>query len=115
MKEINEKIINTQKAMLYVVYMIVGSYFDKTIIATKVLEKKLLLYYKEQNVNKQYKLEDICISYVEKRLKKEIDPDMWRHVATVAIDQELMTVSFTTPKGTLNIKVEDTGSVNCKS
>ncbi len=53
----------------YALYMIVGSYFHKSVCKTKVLEQKLLLYYRDLPVKKQETLEEYVILRVERILK----------------------------------------------
>lgn len=59
-----------QNAFDYALYMIASSYFDKAICKSKRLEGNLLLQYKEQKTDKQLQMEDLCISYMDKLVKK---------------------------------------------
>lgn len=80
---------NNQIAFDYAIYMIVGSYFRKTTCKNDLQEKRMRLHYCEQKVNNQYRMEDICISYVEKKLMKTLPKEIW--------DEE-MAVKFITGK-----------------
>ena len=61
---------NNQTAFEYVLYMIAASYFNKTVCLSEITERNMLLQYKEQPVNKQYRMEDICIDYMDKLIEK---------------------------------------------
>lgn len=61
---------NNQRAFEYVLYMIAASYFEKAVCMSKQVEQNFLLQYKEQKVNKQYQMEDICIKFMEELVKK---------------------------------------------
>ncbi|MCR5685992.1 MAG: hypothetical protein K6G81_11345 [Lachnospiraceae bacterium] len=50
--------------------MIAASYFSKAPCSTKLVERNMFLHYKEQRVKKQYEMEDICISYMDKLERK---------------------------------------------
>jgi len=68
------KFTDNQKAFEYVLYMIAASYFDKAVCRTKLTERNMLLQYKEQKLDNQYKMEETCIKYMEglvKRLPKK--------------------------------------------
>lgn len=56
---------NNQTAFEYALYMIAASYFDKTVCLSKQTERRMLLQYKEQKINKQYQMEDVCIDFME--------------------------------------------------
>ncbi|MCR4955929.1 MAG: hypothetical protein K6A30_04530 [Lachnospiraceae bacterium] len=61
---------NDQIAFEYALYMIASSYFAKTKCISKLTEKKMLLQYKEQKLERQYQMEDICIGFMEDFSKK---------------------------------------------
>ncbi len=66
---------NNQTAFEYALYMIAASYFDKAVCTSVFTEKSMLLQYKEQKLDKQYQMEDICIHFmdkVEEELPKKI-------------------------------------------
>ena len=64
-----EKTNNKQQQTTYVLYMIISSYFHKSICNTKLLETTLFLHYKELAGNRQEKLEQRIIEASEKKLK----------------------------------------------
>lgn len=64
-----EKTNNIQQQTVYAVYMIVGSYFHKSICRAKALETSLLLYYREIPGKRQEILEDRVIAYAGRELK----------------------------------------------
>ena len=57
---------NNQTAFEYALYMIAGSYFDKATCKSKLIERNMLLQYKEQKIDKQYQMEDMCIRFMNK-------------------------------------------------
>jgi len=61
---------NNQTAFEYALYMIAASYFDKAVCLSKMTEKNMLVQYKEQNLNKQYQMEDICIDFMDQLAKR---------------------------------------------
>lgn len=61
---------NSQTAFEYALYMIAASYFNKAKCKNRLLEKNMFLQYKEQKLDNQYKMEDICIGYLEKLVKE---------------------------------------------
>ncbi len=65
-----EKTDNKQQQTAYVLYMMISSYFHKSICNNKVLETKLLLYYRELPVKRQEELEEKVIANIEKELEK---------------------------------------------
>lgn len=80
-----EKMVKMQKAMDYIVYMIVGSYFNQTKCSSPIMEKRMFLYYKDISINTQYTLEESCINYVEKKLMKELPSNIWNEPVKVTI------------------------------
>lgn len=62
------KINNTNDAIAYVVYMIMGSYFKKTVCKSPMKEKQLKVVYGETKRDNQIKMEERCINYVENKL-----------------------------------------------
>lgn len=69
MYKFNEKNNNKQQQTAYVLYMIVGSYFHKSICSNKVLENQLHLHYREMPFRRQCDLEEQVIKNTEKELK----------------------------------------------
>lgn len=56
---------NDQTAFDYALYMIAASYFDRTSCRSRITERNMLLQYKEQRLEKQYEMEDICIRFMD--------------------------------------------------
>lgn len=54
------------KADAYIIYMILGSYFNECKCDNAILEKRLFLNYKDLSLNKQMGREDKIIEKVEK-------------------------------------------------
>ncbi|MDO4189037.1 MAG: hypothetical protein Q4D29_08605 [Lachnospiraceae bacterium] len=54
------------KADAYILYMIMGSYFNTCKCDNAILEKRLFLNYKDLSLNKQYAREEKIIAKVEK-------------------------------------------------
>ena len=56
---------NTQEdirmALVYAMYMMLTSYFDKAVCKTPLYESKLYLRYMAQKVSDQYQMEDYCL------------------------------------------------------
>ena len=65
-----EKESMKQQQNAYALYMILGSYFNKSICANKLQETTLFLYYQELPAVKQEKLEAKLIATVEKQLEE---------------------------------------------
>ncbi|MBQ3037230.1 MAG: hypothetical protein IJD31_09920 [Lachnospiraceae bacterium] len=72
MYNVSKKTNNQQLQTAYALYMIMGSYFHKSVCNTKVLERKLFLYYKDLPVKKQESLEEQAILRIEKILKDSL-------------------------------------------
>lgn len=60
---------NNQTAFEYALYMIATSYFRSAVCKNKLLEQNMLLQYKEQKLEKQYQMEEICIRYMDRLIK----------------------------------------------
>lgn len=73
---------NNQTAFTYALYMIASSYFDKTVCKNTLVERNMLLQYKEQRLNNQYEMEDICIAYMD-GLKKKLPKSFFEQNMTV--------------------------------
>lgn len=69
---------NNQTAFEYAMYMMLGSYFNKTSCKNFLLEKKMRLLYWEQREKNQIELEKICIRFVEKELMPQLPEDIWQ-------------------------------------
>ncbi len=68
---------NNQTAFEYVIYMMLGSYFNKTNCKNYLLEKKMRLMYWEQKEKRQIEMERICIRFVENELLPELPKYIW--------------------------------------
>lgn len=84
----NKNRIKTQKAMDYIVYMIVGSYFDGMECMNKKVEKKLFLFYKDIRTKRQYAMEEKCIRYVEHYIMKDVPGAIWNENVKVYLKQD---------------------------
>lgn len=73
---------NDQTAFAYAIYMIASSYFDKAICRNKFFEGTMVLQYKEQKNDTQYRMEDGCILLMDK-LYKELPEDVFSHCVDV--------------------------------
>lgn len=67
-----EKTNSKQQQTTYVLYMMISSYFHKSICKTKILETMLHLYYQELCPSRQEKLEAKVIADTEKELKEAL-------------------------------------------
>ena len=74
---------SNQTAFEYAVYMMVGSYFDKTVCKNKMLEKKMYVQYLEQKEKSQIQMERISIRFVEKELKRRLPKELWNQQVEV--------------------------------
>ena len=74
---IKNKQVTNQQAFEYAFYMIATSYFGSAKCLSKRLEKRLLMEYKELKLQKQYEMEQSCISYMNS-LKKQLPPRVFR-------------------------------------
>lgn len=70
---------NNQTAFEYAMYMMLGSYFNKTSCKNHLLEKKMRLHYWEQKEKQQIELEKLCIRFVEKELVPHLPKDIWEN------------------------------------
>ncbi len=64
------KFTDNQTAFDYAIYMIASSYFKSASCDSKILERSMLLQYKEQRLDNQYLMEEICIRYMNDLVKK---------------------------------------------
>jgi hypothetical protein len=65
-----DQINKQQYEIAYVLYMIIGSYFEKCYCRSVVMEERLYLYYQEMSQTKQTSLERKIIYYFERNFKK---------------------------------------------
>ena len=92
-----EKTLNIQKETAYILYMIIGSYFHKCICKSKMMEKNLLLYYKEMTKSKQEYMEQQIIRKVEQLFgKKQTELANMNSEATISIDENVYQIVFRT-------------------
>ncbi len=102
-----EKSNDSQSAFEYAIYVIVGSYFEKTSCISPLLEKTLKIKFLDQKQDKQASLEENCIGFVEKKLLKVLPADLWKGVAEVKLgvknEEQRPEVRFTTDKYMLRV------------
>ena len=67
--------------------MIASSYFNRAECKNKLLEKSMLLQYKEQKLESQYGIEDLCISYMDD-LQKKLPPQIFKQNMKVHLRKE---------------------------
>ena len=61
---------DSQRAFEYALYMIASSYFNKTVCKSTLLESNMYIKYKEQKLKIQFHMEEMCIKYMEKLIRK---------------------------------------------
>ena len=66
----NAKYSDNQTAFNYVIYMMIGSCFDRTVCRDRYREQQMHFHYREQKAEQQYRMEEICIRYAENILQK---------------------------------------------
>lgn len=72
-------VTKSQENLNYAIYMIGGSYFEKTSCSNTRLETRLRVQYMEQKQEKQAALEEECIKYFEEKLlKNKALDDVWK-------------------------------------
>lgn len=76
-----------QAAFDYALYMIASSYFDKTVCKSKLIERNMVVQYKEQKTDIQYKMEDICIKFMDS-LEQKLPVGFFRQEMTVRLRRE---------------------------
>lgn len=64
------KLTDNQMALEYAMYMIASSYFKHATCRNRLLEQRMLIQYKEQKLDNQYRFEETCIAYMENLVKK---------------------------------------------
>ena len=79
------KQINKQRALDYCMYMMLTSYFARSVCKSKYLEKKLYLHYREQKINDQILMEEQCIRLIE----QEILPKVPRKYQECTVDTHI--------------------------
>lgn len=105
MKMINST--NSQAAFEYALYMIASSYFKSARCKSGLQEKKLLLHYKETKPDTQYKMEDVCIRFMDDLVRrvpsKFFDRDVTVHLVGHE-DAGVTELYFTNSKYVLRLK-----------
>lgn len=81
------KFTNNQTAFEYALYMIASSYFKSADCKNKILERNMLLQYKEQKLDWQYQMEEICINYMNK-LSKSLPISLAEHEVQVLLSRD---------------------------
>ena len=74
---------NNQTVFEYVIYMMLGSYFDKAVCKNRNLERNLYVQYLEQKERSQIQMENICIKYVEKKMLPHLPEKFWEQEVEV--------------------------------
>ena len=69
----DEKVNTTPEENAYMLYMIISSYFHKCYCHSKIMEKKLFLYYREMNQKYQVNIEEQMIENVEMELYSAVE------------------------------------------
>ena len=78
----NSQYVNRQTAFEYVIYMIVGSYFEESRCKDPVRERGMHFHYRELSEREQLKMEDKCIRYTE-RFLAELPKGIWKEKVQV--------------------------------
>lgn len=73
MYKFTEKVNNVQKQTAYVLYMILGSYFHRSVCENEALETTLFLHYRDMPVKRQEQLEEKVIRDADKALENVRD------------------------------------------
>lgn len=69
--------IGKQHSFDYCMYMMLASYFGKSVCVSKIQEEKLFLYYRELKPQEQIDMEQQCIKLIEKELLKKLPEKVW--------------------------------------
>ena len=80
-----EKMIDKQKAFDYCVYMMLSSYYKKTVCLSDVMETNLFLRYRELRDNMAVELESEAIKVIEKEILPKIPEAIEEKEAQVVI------------------------------
>lgn len=72
-----------QEILNYAIYMIGGSYFNKTRFLAPYLEKRLRMKYVETKQDVQCELENKCIEFIEGTLLTKLPKEVWDQDVTV--------------------------------
>lgn len=77
------KVSNSNDAIAYAIYMIVGSYFKKAVCLSPLKERQLKVVYCETKKDTQVKIEERCINYVDSRIVGVIPDDIFDDMVEV--------------------------------
>ena len=77
------KVNNSNDAIAYAIYMIVGSYFKKAVCLSTIKERQLKVVYCETKRETQIKMEERCINYVDTRLVGVVPDDIFEDMVEV--------------------------------
>lgn len=77
------KVNNSNDAIAYAIYMIVGSYFKKEVCLSTIKERQLKVVYCETKRDTQIKMEERCINYVDTRLVGVVPDDIFEDMVEV--------------------------------
>ena len=105
-----EKRKTTQEEMAYIVYMIVGSYFNKAKCKNSKIADRLYLYYAEMRESAQEKKEKKIITQVENVLKayKKVLSTMTSEVM-IHFRQDMYVLDFITGFERIHAEVDPKG------
>ncbi len=104
-----------QKAMTYILYMFMGSYFHKCDCKSPVLARSLLLYYKEMPVGKQLHTEKSVMKAIDKVLRKEgMDPSDLNSEVTITLRGNNYLIRFQTWFENIVITVKSSGDYDIR-
>lgn len=107
---------DVQKENAYILYMIVGSYFNKCICLNKITECNLYLYYREMPVGKQLAREKQVIERTEKAIGFMADDLKDLHCQVeIRRDAEEIRLVFRTWFHTILVTVEPKGRYSFKA
>ena len=79
---------NNQMAFSYALYMMLGSYFRKTVCTSSIMEQKMHLWYAEVQKDTQLNMEKQCISYIEKKLIPVMPKAFWNEKMEVHLSMD---------------------------
>ena len=78
----NNKIMN-QNALVYAIYMMLGSYYSSAIPASQRYLDRMYLYYSELKKDKQFALENKVINFTEHVLLQKLPEQLWQEPVVV--------------------------------
>ena len=104
---------SNQKALEYAMYMMIGSYFEKTECISPIYEKSLQLYYTDVKYREQYRMEDAVLLFTKKVLFREVPEKLWKRKVNVQFTREkngIPAVEFSSYDFTLRVTGSYAGS-----